>query len=54
MPGMEEHTSLVNQGTFLMLDRVLKDLQVVYYHKPIFCCRRRMHRCTERSASWAS
>ena len=25
---MEEHTNLVNQGTYLMLDRVLKDLQV--------------------------
>lgn len=25
---MEEHTNLVNQGTVLMLNRVLKDLQV--------------------------
>ena len=28
MAGMEEHTNLVNQGTVLMLNRVLKDLQV--------------------------
>ena len=26
---MEEHTNLVNQGTVLMLNRVLKDLQVI-------------------------
>ena len=25
---MEEHTNLVNQGTILMLNRVMKDLQV--------------------------
>ena len=27
---MEEHLNLVEQGTYLMLDRVLKDLQVSY------------------------
>ena len=26
---MEEHLNLVEQGTYLMLDRVLKDLQVL-------------------------
>ena len=26
---MEEHLNLVEQGTYLMLDRVLKDLQVM-------------------------
>ena len=26
---MEEHLNLVEQGTYLMLDRVLKDLQVI-------------------------
>ena len=26
---MEEHLNLVEQGTYVMLDRVLKDLQVI-------------------------